>query len=1083
MPTQQQQQQQSGESVLHVQELAERALAAVDAEMALLDSNPDGESLQAEDTNSNNTMMTFYEELVKGPGPAKVVPSDKVMGDRDNNTTTPKHTPVLLQRSPTPIMSNSSSSLKNMYQQYTPNDYDGYDDYDTNNVDTAMAMDTEPAPVETPMLQRNSPFYNQQQQQNAPQTTTARMFANAAMAIPSVVPGSPSLNEDSFKQYYNSLLDYLHLQRRINRQQQLVKAEDRLTGTLTDTTTTTTTASLSTGLVPPLSDQNTQAQVAFFKDLASHCYHMATKDSKLIEEGHMWNLLAHLRSLGMDALLWADDSSSTVQNETFVDMELRRITNQVDATSKEIYDALSSSKCMPLRRIQRLVDWAQSCVGRESKSIKEKLPQPTSWTTPPVDLTRIDTPQNTDPRIKILMQVCLHEILQGNVKEACRLAQAHGCGHMTIAWEGGQPHGYEINADHKAQLVRKKEIGNERRFLWKYMNGTTGRQSLERSKGLQQNSNSTLLEDSAMRTILTNDFQSSLQNPVINRSWTKSICVILKGGWERVVDEALHRHNTNRRRRPGPAYPGTQFEKQELALLEMSKELAGMKGSQITALLASTTAATSSKQSDFDERDVFSYKSSIMAFIVGKSALYNLCTNYCSKFLQTFKQDFLGRDTGDDDQAIQLLRFMTHLLLYLDSIDLPVNDLTVQKNAVLFQYVTYLNSRSDLRDMLALYVSFLPDVTILEFYPTILAHISNLAERKQVLDQIHDLMPTLMLPLLRKVVRILLGTTTSLQYGNDLDHIKCNSIQWLLQRDEHFGDALICSNIYMRQLLLDDDDDKIDVAMDFLDSYLPSDLVLQVQDLQEHNPVIANEAGYLDRVKSATVEHQAFGDYLDAYRAFGDFKDTLDDALSNITRNVAADLSNLHLGDSNSNSKSHPLSQRDWVRQMKELVANVADAAGKARVALYKVLAHPGGWLSLDPTTDTDKSSSGASEEQRRQQDLEKIRARHLVVAVGLYHQVCQDAAMFMSRVLDNAGTFGLDRNEVLPMLDYEVSKGLEESKSTVAPSYWYNHAKNLINIVANDAYGIHTVFPHWELTELLRKIADMVAEELLNNP
>ncbi len=58
-----------------------------------------------------------------------------------------------------------------------------------------------------------------------------------------------------------------------------------------------------------------------------------------------------------------------------------------------------------------------------------------------------------------------------------------------------------------------------------------------------------------------------------------------------------------------------------------------------------------------------------------------------------------------------------------------------------------------------------------------------------------------------------------------LDAIKCSSLEWLLKHEEHFGDALICSNILLRQFLLNEHEDMIDIATNFLSKYLLEDVV------------------------------------------------------------------------------------------------------------------------------------------------------------------------------------------------------------------------------------------------------------------
>jgi hypothetical protein len=258
------------------------------------------------------------------------------------------------------------------------------------------------------------------------------------------------------------------------------------------------------------------------------------------------------------------------------------------------------------------------------------------------------------------------------------------------------------------------------------------------------------------------------------------------------------------------------------------------------------------------------------------------------------------------------------------------------------------------------------------------------------------------------------------------------------------------------------------------------------------------------KVDNARSEYLAFVSYLDAYRTFGKWKDVLSTtSTTTSTTTNAVDVSMLNPTETNI---AQQRMVKDWLLAKKATCQTVIEAAEQARQVLYDVLTHPGGWLSIDDEehgssdggdTNDDNSSSNMDivdtrdpEDKTRHKEIKEIRARYLVLAVNLYHQVCEETASWMSRSLDDAVTaVHMTPKQAALLLSKNSSSsssGGENSTTSCyyAPSYWYQEALELATLVANDRHGIHkaafrsnTV----ELQEFLAKLAETAVSKLMN--
>jgi hypothetical protein len=608
-----------------------------------------------------------------------------------------------------------------------------------------------------------------------------------------------------------------------------------------------------------------------------------------------------------------------------------------------------------------------------------------------------------------LLKSCLSYLLAGRLEDCKDMARAQGQSWRAAAWGGGDPEGYTRKANDQTRQVDLALTGNPNRFLWKRQCWKNGQRSAQTSP-----------DEAAMYSYLANDVHSCFSNPSL-RTWEHGLATILNSVLGRVQDQLLHWQNNNRRKcQPPPA--GTEWVDQETEQLLATSTLSGMTESQMIQLLNSSPHESM--------RTTGVYETAVAAFLIGKSAILDFCAVETS-------EDF----EGDEDE----LRFLTHLTLYLDSlhesatpIELP--GLTDQKNRVLYSYVQHIQTRPDLWHMMALYVSLLPEDQLIEFYPSFLVQVTQPRERESMLEQIRELCPHVEIPVLRKVVRLALSSDID-------DEAKCNSIQWLLH--DQFGEALVCANILLRDFFTNIEEDKMEAAMIFVEEYLPNDLL--------------DTANGDDEVDQAHSEYLAFVSYLNAYRTFDEWKVVL----ANTTSSAPSKQRDLNYLNATELAIAKERMSKDWVRDKKTKCEIIVEAAEKARQSLHEVLVFTGGWLAED-----DAYVVTTSDEKDRRRELGEIRARYLALAVNLYHQVCEDTALWMSRSLDDATSVQLDRKKAFDSL----------KDPRYLPSHWFEHSLDLATLVAKDENGIHKNFSNVDLQEFLAKLAETAVSKLMHS-
>ena len=785
-----------------------------------------------------------------------------------------------------------------------------------------------------------------------------------------------------YRRYHDALKTYLQAKRSISHRMDLDYQSHLLTAEE---------ETFTSSMIP----EEAKAEVDFVKALHQQCWQNQQR-----EEGNLWLLLVMLRRLGLSALVWDDDDASLHQHSSSQSHFLQRLSYEASKTPKELLEEFSSKSApLGIQRLQEIVHWIQACLD-----LVKVAPKTTN-------LSSASHPDDEVPSLvqegqAHLLRSCLSYILAGRLEDSKNIARSQGQSWRAAAWMGGEVDGHTRVTNDRTREVDMKPTGNPNRFLWK-------RQCWKSGQRCQTP------EEAAIYSYLANDYHSCLSNPSL-RSWESGLACVMNSILGRIQDELFHQHNNHRRQcQPPPA--GTEWFDQETEQLVATATLSGMTERQMIQLLNSSPFETM--------RTTGIYATAMAAFLIGKSAILEFCAAETAEMSQ-----------ADEEE----LRFLTHLTLYLDSLQdnsrtpIHLNNMVNQKNKVLFDYVQHIQTRPDLWHMMALYVSLLPEEKIIEFYPSFLVHVVESKERHTMLEQIRELSPDVETQVLRQVVRLALSCDSD-------DETKCHSIEWLLQ--DHYGEALICTNILLRDFFMNEMEDKMEAAMHFVDDYLPSDLLESAE-------------GGLD-VLRASSEYSAFTSYLDALQTFGEWKEVMGNTPSSVQSKLM-DLSNL-------NATELPIAQarlvKDWVREKKTKCEIIVEAAEKARKALHEVLVFTGGWLAKDDCL------GGTSEERIRQRQLSEIRSSYLALAVNLYHQVCEETALWMSRNLDDAPSDGMDRKKILECLN----------DPQYAPSHWYDHALDLASIVAKDENGIRTSIKLEALNEFLSKLAETAVSKLMH--
>ena len=223
-------------------------------------------------------------------------------------------------------------------------------------------------------------------------------------------------------------------------------------------------------------------------------------------------------------------------------------------------------------------------------------------------------------------------------------------------------------------------------------------------------------------SLLCNHIKESFRNPCM-QTWEKALCAGLKAMVGRTEDVHLYQRG---------AAAENKFARSHL---NKTAEFAEMDEAKLIEHLTRTPYPEMMWTDDF-------FTVATAAFFIGQNA-----------FKALFQDLFESLADGD---AV-LLRFATHLILYLDSTTVGPSAASFQwdsnqiRDHVVIDYIQSMASR-ELWNMIVLYASMLPKDVMLQHLPPLLVPVTSANDRKIVVTQLRDLLPESDLDFLRAVV-------------------------------------------------------------------------------------------------------------------------------------------------------------------------------------------------------------------------------------------------------------------------------------------------------------------------------------------
>ena len=896
------------------------------------------------------------------------------------------------------------------------------------------------------------------------------------------------------------------------------------------------------------------AEMKFLESLASVCLSRGQSSSKADEggnddmfmseasknEGNFWDLLSALRTCGLSSLFYC------VNGEELPDLTLSNDpASMVECSPADVLDACLGGDSLPLQRLTAALGWIEACHGRKFEealngeyegnhdpilppprrrsmwpsmiaALKQKRNDPSSTTagafhpdaplqatlgsnnrsSSPVDVLSFLKPEDEVDDARLL-RACFMLFQAGRSEEALRLVNDCGQPWRAASWVGGEP-------------LSSEGSGNPTRALWKnqcrkiskqmsHLASTDASSMADRTgtRGLYPS----LAYEAAILSLLSDSVDTALHNPVF-QTWEDGVHAILRSELGIIEDDVLKSHNSARvdavERGGGHfPYPGTEIETLDNGDAPQGND--GDLGAALQKLDATPIERIREEGGD-------PFRNGMTSFLVGQNALKEYIEE-CA---------VLSLESENDDEAC-FLRFITHLVLYVDSvlpdfcsqlalpsgIDVATDgSIFSLRELLILKYVAYLSSRRNLWSHVALYTSLLSNDNILDTFSSFLIHVHSDRERQMTLKQARDLFPKgLDCYILRNVVRAMImydvddwkrepGEDVAPRGISPMDARIMRSIQWLCYYPEHRPDALVAANMLLRKFLLKaaSEGNSNNAVSDrglyapkvFIDKILPRDLIdVAVDQCQKEDGLIAGSIS-LPLVQNLEAEYLSIENLLKAHTKYCQFLDA-------ISKTSPCHQSNKLV---NGNQSQHETEiadkmERNAFRQKKMgLCKIIVESATRVSDALMEVLTFAGGWL-VDGNSNSDSGETETEESKTRVDEMKAIRATFVPKAVFMLHEVLNKTAEWLEQIVyDTLLQFGstASKDMLLTLFDsfdsYHRNNDDELSmdsltSSRAAPGYWHKKALSLASVVANDGNGLHETFDNAEMDNFLKLMAD----------
>ncbi|KAL7569332.1 hypothetical protein ACA910_016874 [Epithemia clementina (nom. ined.)] len=837
-----------------------------------------------------------------------------------------------------------------------------------------------------------------------------------------------------------------------------------------------------------LYDENTRIQVNFLENLASICYenHLVVNSKDRDEvcnspcrEGNVWNLLAHLRRFGMDALLWREESSGKYMAdlERFMD----QLQQKGDMTPLEVLQSLRNGKQQRhqtttslLERRYGLVSWLEDCFYRllpySLRSSKENNRKNAN-----VEYKRDSVLFKTQglaetEKDAILLNQSLALVLSGRLSQAQDLMRSNGLSWRAAVWGGGEAHGYEPTSSHnQSDGLAKRLTGNPKRALWQSMMWR-----------LVEESTRSTNEEKAIASLLCNHVKASFDNPTL-RTWEKALYAGLKAIVGRTEDVLLYQ-NANH--------------KFAQSHLEATVDMAGMDEASLIDTLMSSPYPEMMETNDL-------FVTVTAGFLLGQTAVMVLLKDM---------EENMQQCTGYDHHV--MLRFVAHLLVYLDStmvdpesraVTAPIQyDLRQIHDRVVVDYMRSLADR-EMWSMMVLYSAQLSKETMLQYLPPLLLPVTHISDRTTIVTQLREILPHSALDVLRLVVEQMQVRPKLERKDEDMeqdvndradnvspdddesDDAMMQALSWFCIFDDHAEEALVYSNSLIRRFLLQG---KLETVFDFVEHVRPGNILEKMERKLDGEDKSMPDQADIQELSVAIFEHNTYESYLRAERAVSAWHECIERAIA-ITKAPSSPSFMNNMEEWNEVERTIAVSseRRRLVEEKQELATGVVEAANAAREALVEVLQHQGGWLWQDEQnvyetewsrlTNTQADNNVPGPYRQNKGEWNALRKQVLPHVVMLHGQVCQETAEWMSKSLlqEMVSSFAALSREAtasentisaaLVLLDPSVSftagsqargaaaEGVPVNCCPFSPTYWTTQAMELADTLASDTYNI----------------------------
>ena len=830
-------------------------------------------------------------------------------------------------------------------------------------------------------------------------------------------------------------------------------------------------------------------------------------------EGNLWDLMSALRTGGLSSLFYC------VSGEEVPDLQLSNDpTSMVDSSPAEVLEACllggddERNASLPLQRLTAALGWIEACHGRKfEEALKREyeggkdpiLPPPRRRTMWPGTVAALQQRKGSGafhPDAPILttedelddarlLRACYMLFQAGRIEEALKLVSDCGQPWRAASWTGGEP-------------LSSAGSGNPTRGLWKNQCRKIALQmtQLANSEASSMSDQTRSLfpssaYEAAILSLLSDNVDTAMENPAF-QTWEDAIHAILRSELGIIEDDVLKSHNSARAEAceaNGGHFPhrGTEFDS-----LDDGSAPQGNDGDLFKAL--EKLGSLSNDRIREEGSDPF--RQGMESFLVGQSELKEYIEQCGALSLE-----------AEDDYESGFLRFITHLVLYVDTVlpgfcsqlALPAGidaatdgSIFSLRELLILKYVAYLSSKRELWPHVALYTSLLSNDNILDTFSSFLIHVHSDQERRMTLNQAREFFPKgYDCYILRNVVRGMILSDTdgwAREAGEEAapagiapaDARMMKSINWFCYYPEHMPDALVCANMLLRRFLLSCAENKLDItdkdlyaAKVFVGKILPRDLIdVAVAECQKGEENFAGSIS-VPLMQNLEAEYLSIDGFLKAHTKYTQFLDAISTTSPCHNSNKLIDGT-----QSKHETEIADKMERNTFRQKKMgLCKIIIESSTRASEALNQVLTSTGGWL-VDVNADLEDEETSTDEAKARSEELDAIRSFFVPKAVSMLHDVLDKTAMWLEQIVfDTLTQFGSASNDILLALFgsfddiYRSNDDLTLDllvTSRAAPGYWHKRSLSLASIVANEANCLHKTFNNKEMEDFLKLMA-----------